>query len=284
MTAGTRFSPASGEPPAIGDDASAEAGPGGTAADARRYESLAAGYARSRPPVHPRVVERVRRHLRLESPVARGLDVGCGSGLSTRALGAIARRCVGVDPVAAMVALGREVAPGARFCVARAEALPARPGTVDLLTAAGSLNYADLDGFFPEAARVLAPGGALVAYDFSTGRRFPGSDALTRWFDALLERHPFPEDSASRPLDPGILAAGAAPLRLTGSERFAIGLPMGAAAYLDYVMTETNVAHAVRRGTPEPAIRAWCRESLEPVFGGSPQEVVFEGYIAYLEA
>lgn len=255
-----------------------------SSADAERYRSLAVGYARSRPPVHPRVIERVRRHLKLEAPLGRGLDVGCGAGLSTRALQSAARQCLGVDPVEAMVGLGSEVAPGASFCVARAEALPVRSGSIDLVSAAGSLNYADLGRFFPEAARVLAPGGVLVAYDFTPGRRLPDSDALALWFERLLERHPFPADSTSRPLDPETLAVEARPLRLSGSERFEIGLTLDPTSYLEYVMTETNVAHAVRGGTPEPAIRAWCRETLAPVFGGSPREVLFEGYIAYLEA
>jgi SAM-dependent methyltransferase len=234
--------------------------------------------------VHPRVVERVRSHLRLERPLGRALDVGCGAGLSTRALGRLARHCTGVDPVAAMVRLGPEVAPEARFCVGRAEQLPARSGSIDLIGAAGSLNYADLDRFFPEAARVLAPRGVLVVYDFSPGRRIPGSDALTLWFERLMERYPAPADSNSRELDPERLGAETTELRLTGSDRFEIGLTLEPDAYLEYVMTETNVADAVRLGTPAAEIRAWCRETLEPVFRGSAREILFEGYVAYMEA
>ncbi len=39
-------------------------------------------------------------------------------------------------------------------------------------------------------------------------------------------------------------------------------------AYLDYVMTETNVAHAVRTGVPEREIRAWCAGTLANTFQG----------------
>ena len=262
-----------------------EAGGGRSAPeDEGLYEALAAGYARARPPLHPRIVERVRGHLGLEGPLGLALDVGCGAGLSTRALAQIARRCVGVDPVTAMLRLGGEVAPGARFCAGRAEQLPVRSGSVDLLGAAGSLDYADLGRFFAEAERVLAPGGVLVVYDFSPGRRFPDSDALTTWFDRLMERYPPPSDSRSRALDPETLGAAATRLRLTGSERFEIGLTLDPAFYREYVMTETNVAHAVRGGIPAAEIRGWCRESLEPVFRGAAREVLFEGYIAYLAA
>jgi ubiquinone/menaquinone biosynthesis C-methylase UbiE len=43
-----------------------------------------------------------------------------------------------------------------------AEAIPLHDRSVDLISAAGSLNYANLDLFFPEAARVLVPGGRLA--------------------------------------------------------------------------------------------------------------------------
>jgi len=251
-------------------------------ADTDLFGSMAAGYASARPPLHPRIVERVRVHLGLERPIGFALDVGCGAGLSTRPLDRIARRCLGIDPSAAMVRLGAEVAPGARFAVARAEALPVRSGAVAVMTAAGSLNYADLDGFFPEAARVLAPRGVLVAYDFSPGRRFRDSDALEEWFSELLRRYPMPSGSRRRELDPETLGREASGLRLTGADRFEIGLVLDPDFYVDYVMTEANVAHAVRDGTPEAAIREWCRESLAPVFGSEEREVLFQGYIAYL--
>jgi SAM-dependent methyltransferase len=241
---------------------------------------MAAGYAKSRPAVHPLIIARAREHLRVEGRLACGLDVGCGAGLSTRALQAIAGRVVGIDPFEAMVRWGAVVAPGAGFAVARAEALPVRSGSVDVVAAAGSLNYADLDLFFPEAARVLAPGGVLVVYDFSEGRRFRGSPALDGWYAEFLRRYPKPVGSA-REITPETLAC-APGFRVSASERFEVGLAIDPAFYLDYVMTETNVAEAVRGGAEPAAIRTWCGQTLAPVFGGVPREVLFRGYIAYL--
>ena len=59
---------------------------------------MAAGYATARPPVHPEVIVLVREDLQVTTPLDRGLDVGCGAGLSTKALQLIARNCVGIDP------------------------------------------------------------------------------------------------------------------------------------------------------------------------------------------
>jgi ubiquinone/menaquinone biosynthesis C-methylase UbiE len=113
-------------------------------------DEMAAGYANSRPPVHPRILERVRPHL--PAPVRRALDVGCGAGLSTRALHGIAEHRIGMDPAEPMLQWTAAVAPGAKFIVGAAEALPFANGSVDLITAAGSLNYVNLDSFFAGAA------------------------------------------------------------------------------------------------------------------------------------
>src|SRR5512142_3270099 len=91
--------------------------------------TTAEGYARARPPIHPWVVDRLRERLGLRHRLRCALDLGCGSGLSTAPLRQLADLCVGVEPVAAMARLAPQVAPGARFAVARAEALPLRAGT-----------------------------------------------------------------------------------------------------------------------------------------------------------
>jgi SAM-dependent methyltransferase len=209
------------------------------------------------------------------------LDIGCGAGLSTQPLGRLADLTFGVDVAETMLGWAASVAPDAHFAVGRAEALPVRSGSIGLITAAGSLNYADLDRFFPEAARVLEPGGVVVVYDFSPGRRFPDSSGLDEWFAAFMERYP-PPPGEGRELSPRRLAEWSTLFRLKSEEDFEVALPLTPAFYLDYVLTETNVAYAVRKGAALEEIRGWCAETLGPVFGRRSREVLFRGYIAYL--
>jgi SAM-dependent methyltransferase len=241
---------------------------------------MAVGYASARPPVHQRVIDRARAWLGA-SRMGRAADVGCGAGLSTEPLIALADQCVGFDPAEAMVALARRRVPRARFVAGTAEAMPLASASVDLLTAAGSLNYADLDRFFPEAARVLAPAGSLVVYDFSPGRWFPGSGRLEVWFDAFMRRYPPPE-GRGRSLSPAELAGATRDFVLRRGEDFEVGLPMTTEIYVAYMLTETNVEHAVRGGASLEGIRAWCTETLAPVFDGATREVLFRGYVAQL--
>jgi SAM-dependent methyltransferase len=111
---------------------------------------IAAGYATARPPVHPLIIDKVSEHLRLTDRLEQALDVGCGAGQSTRALLPLARRCTGLDPVEGMIQQATTVGSTARFVIARAEQLPVRSRSIELLTAGGSLDYADLDRFLPK--------------------------------------------------------------------------------------------------------------------------------------
>lgn len=243
---------------------------------------MAAGYAKARPPVHAHVLDLVREKLGGRLNARHVLDVGCGAGLSTKPLLAFAGFCLGVEPAAAMLRCAAGVAPGARFVVASAENLPVRTGSIDLIAAAGSLNYVKLDSFFPEASRVLAPGGILLVYDFSAGRSFRSTEDLDHWFGHFRACYPIPAGEAVK-LSPEILERIGTGFRLSDHAYFETGIRMTAESYAAYMMTETNVALAIRNGVPEREIQDWINETLEPVFAGPEREVVFRGYYACLE-
>jgi SAM-dependent methyltransferase len=240
-------------------------------------ERLAAAYAFDRPPVHQHIL----RSARLPRQADRALDVGCGAGRSTAALAPLARRAVGLEPVPAMLAHRRAVAPNAGFVIGQAERLPFASASFDLVTAAGSLNYADFPTALTEIARVLTPDGTFLLYDFSAGRRSARGGELERWFASFEER--FPSPAGWQPLDARELPLAAYGLRLLDFTGIETRLPMDADAYLRYMLGEVNVEHAIASGAcrPEEA-RAWCRASLEAVFAGGPVTVVIQGHLATL--
>ena len=244
-----------------------------------RSRRVADAYAYSRPPVHQHIVEAMRRQLGTAAPLRTALDVGCGAGLSTAALAPIARYLVGLEPSSTMLTHGRHVAPQGQFVIGGAERLPFADETFDLVTAAGSLNYADTNAFLPEAARVLRPTGVLAIYDFSAGRRFRDDRLLDEWYDVFEQRYPA---QAGYALDVRRLPFAQFGLRLDAYHDLEVAVPMSIESYLRYAMSETGVELAIAAGVQETDIRDWCQRTLEPVFADQARDVVFDAYIAYV--
>jgi ubiquinone/menaquinone biosynthesis C-methylase UbiE len=241
-------------------------------------ERMAAGYARWRPAVHPFIIDRIRKRLHIEERIGRVLDVGCGAGFSTAPLESVAGLRIGMDPSQAMLRHAAAAARGAHFVAGTAEALPLRAKSVGLITAAGSLNWADPARFISEARRVLSGDGTLVIYDFGQGLGFP---ELAQWDAEFKRRYPPP---ACLEIGPESLVPEPYGMRIREHETFDIPVTLTPEFYLEYALTEINVDEAVKRGVPADEIRAWCRSSLEPVFGGAARDILFSGYILYLVA
>jgi len=240
-------------------------------------ERLATAYAFDRPSVHDQFV----RSAGLSQQANRALDVGCGAGLSTAALLPLARCVVGLEPVPAMLAHRRAVAPRARFVIAGAERLPFADDSFDLVAAAGSLNYADPPSAFGEIARVLTPDGTFLLYDFSPPRRSVSGGDLERWFASFEERFPWPP--GWEPLDVRELPLTGYGLRLVRYADVEARLTMTFDAYLRYMLSETNAEHAIATGAyTAEQVRDWCRETLEAVFAGDEVTAVIPGYVATL--
>jgi SAM-dependent methyltransferase len=242
-----------------------------------RSPRVAAGYAYARPPLHPRILARVGEALRLDTPLARALDVGCGAGRSTAALEPLARRIVGLDPAVEMLQHRHDVAPGASFAAGCAERLPFGEGVFDFVTAAGALNYAEAHVALPEIARVLTPDGTFVIYDFSAGRRFAGDERLERWYAEFDARYPEPPGYA---MDVVRLPFDRAGLSLDRYETLEVPVTMTRDAYLRYVMSETRIERALAAGAGEMDIREWCGATLANAFDGGPRDVVFDCWFA----
>jgi SAM-dependent methyltransferase len=240
---------------------------------------LADGYATSRPPVHSQILDRVA-FLQSVRRIDLALDIGCGAGISTIALmqRGIGNHVLGIDPSHAMIRTAKRHVEGASFVLASAEDLPVLSGTVGLLTAAGSLNHADISACLSEAKRVLSREGLLVVYDFSSGRCSAQCAELDSWYSNMLRRWPKPNDGVREVSEATFESA---PMDLFAYEAFAVSIDFELDGYLDYLMTESNIGAAVRSGASLTEIRSWCEEGLRQLFQRT-LSVEFESYYACL--
>jgi SAM-dependent methyltransferase len=95
------------------------------------------------------------------------VDLGCGTGLSTRPWAGHADRVVGVEANPAMIERARASSPAAVEYLQRfADDTGLDAGAADIVTCAQSFHWMDPVAVLPEAARLLRPGGVFAAYDY----------------------------------------------------------------------------------------------------------------------
>ncbi|MFE5982384.1 class I SAM-dependent methyltransferase [Streptomyces wedmorensis] len=146
---------------------------GGTVLD---YEAEAAHYDRTRGGV-PRAEAAARAVLSLVPPGARTLlDLACGTGLVTERLARPGLSVYGADAAHAMLRAAAGRVPG-RTVRADARRLPLADACVDAVSAVWLLHLVPFaPDIVAEAARVLRPGGVLVATVDKDAAHDVGSD------------------------------------------------------------------------------------------------------------
>lgn len=122
-----------------------------------------------------------QRFFELVPPPGRlTLDLGCGEGRLARDLKALGHRVVAVDASPTMVEAARVADSELDVVEADAARLPFHDGFADLVVAFMSLqDVDDMAGAVREAARILDPGGHLVAavvHPINAGGRFETGD------------------------------------------------------------------------------------------------------------
>nr|WSW68546.1 methyltransferase domain-containing protein [Streptomyces sp. NBC_00995] len=133
-------------------------------ARALSFDRAAAQYAAARPGYPAALFDAVEELAGLPLHGARTLDVGAGTGISTRRLHDRGARVVAVEPGPGMAAELRRTLPQIPLVRGDGNTLPFGTATADLITYAQSWHWTDRTRSTPEALRVLRPGGALALW------------------------------------------------------------------------------------------------------------------------
>jgi len=225
-------------------------------------------YARARPRLHHLAIERVAQLLEIRSPLSRAVDVGCGTGMSSIALAAIAQRVLALD-VSLDMLRHAEPHPAVRYAIGAAEALPIASDSVDLVSVSAAMHWFNQSAFLAESHRVLHSGGSLVIYDVAPTGHIQELGAFPPEFvRQLLERYPnvpshprfqFAEDRAQG-------------FRLVAQESYEEVVRMSVEEYVAWFLTASNVVAAMAAGreTLQEA-EARNRREAESLFAGKPQ-------------
>jgi len=150
-----------------------------------------AGFARTYDRFRPRPPEALLDTLLQVAGVERAqlvVDLGSGTGLSTRAWSERAERAVGVEPNLAMLEHARAVTiePNVEYALGFASDTGVDDDSADLVTCSQSFHWMEPEPTLAEAARILRPGGVFAAYDYDV---VPTAEWRTEQaFRELLER------------------------------------------------------------------------------------------------
>lgn len=145
---------------------------GGTSAVAGAYSATGRAWQDGPGRIYDHLAEGLVARCPTVEAGAVVLDLGEGTGAVSRSALGRGARVVAVDAAEGMLATARAQRPAA--CVGDALALPFRSGGFDAVVAAFSLNHvAHPAAALREAARVLRPGGALVASAYAEDDTHP---------------------------------------------------------------------------------------------------------------
>ncbi|XP_023348248.1 uncharacterized protein LOC111716964 [Eurytemora carolleeae] len=130
--------------------------------------SEVAKYALARPPHPKEIVKHAVNFLDEEyrGPKYQALDVGCGSGISTRNLFGEFQNVLGLDASSEMINQARKGnnCGSLRFLESSAETLPVNSGSVQLILSGRAIHYFNTEAFYAEVDRVLVKYGVLCYY------------------------------------------------------------------------------------------------------------------------
>ncbi|XP_006127467.2 putative methyltransferase DDB_G0268948 isoform X1 [Pelodiscus sinensis] len=123
------------------------------------------------------------------APTRLAVDVGCGSGQSTRILAARFEEVVGTDISEAQIQAAKEAAsfPNVSYRVCPAEELPFEDGSVDLVTAFAAAHWFDIPRFMKEVDRVLRPHGCMALSTYFPNFSVHYKDCSERLTEILTE-------------------------------------------------------------------------------------------------
>jgi ubiquinone/menaquinone biosynthesis C-methylase UbiE len=226
-------------------------------------------YDRGRPYHHGRTLERVLTMVG-GGRVDRGLDVACGTGMSTVALAGHADAVFGVDVSQEMMRSARR-APGVRYLLGRAELLPFRAESFDAATCCSGVHWFDQARFFAELHRVLRPGSWVALYDHYFIGEMVDVPEFGEWLVEALRRYPLPPRSPQvgdpRSMEPG-------GFEKIGDEFFADDIEMTHDQLTSYQLTISNFVDAIEKGVTRAELEAWSLESTAPLFEGAATRTV----------
>jgi ubiquinone/menaquinone biosynthesis C-methylase UbiE len=243
--------------------------------------SAAQRYATWRPYFHPEVIGRIKEVLELREPMARVLDVGCGTGQSCYALLPIARVVFATDISREMLS-ERIVDSRIHYAEAAAEMLPFPGERFDAITVSAAFHWFEQGAFLREARRLLAASGWLIVYNNYFAADMEGNANFHAWFsERYLKRYPSPPRRATTLREEDAENFG---FVCKQKQQYANRFHFSPETLALYLTTQSNIVQATESGTETlEEVLTWLHDELTPFFSAESAAFEFSGPISFLQ-
>jgi len=207
------------------------------------YERIAIGY-KNRPFLHGQVLNKLQEDIG-ERKYKNGLDVGCGAGLSTKALKLICKHVTGTDISSEMIKVAGEVCEGADFFTAKAEENPIPTIKYDIVTAAGVIQWVEQSTFLKNIQKIMDEKGMLVIYDFWITDRMTDRETYTDWWhQAYLKKFPKPKRNEHVWTDEEVRMYG---FQMVRQVKFELTYEFTLSTFIEFMLIQSNVNKKIEK-------------------------------------
>lgn len=241
---------------------------------------IALGYA-NRPWLHKDVMRKIQNDCDI-NVLDNGLDVGCGAGLSTKALRLICNKVTGVDISPEMIKMCNKIYTDEsyKFYVSKAEEARAIGELYDIITAAGVINWVDASKFLLNAKNILNENGLIVIYDFGITDKMIGDEYFTEWYNKeYLNLFPKPYRNERQWNQDDLIDI----FTMEKQIKYLLYYDFCVDEFIDFMMIQSNVNEAIQSGKISvKEAKDWMRKSLNEIFMNENRTLVFEGYNWYI--
>lgn len=241
------------------------------------YKRIAEGY-KTRPFLHKQVIEQLQRDMNL-THFQNGLDVGCGAGLSTKALKLICDKVTGTDISEEMVSVASEICSEQTFTffVSKAEETPQPEQLYDIVTAAGVIQWVEIEAFLKNLSSLTNNEGIVLIYDFWISDKMKGVPEYTDWYqNKYLKRFPKPSRNEIIWTNEIVCPYG---FEMQKQNTLQLEYTFNMEDFIKFMMLQSNVSIKIEgEGQNEKEIKTWFEDSLRNIFDSQEKVLFFDGY------
>jgi ubiquinone/menaquinone biosynthesis C-methylase UbiE len=245
-------------------------------------KNVAERYENGRPYFHHNTIAKIKNHLGLTKKLEIGLDIACGTGLSSKALLEIAEHVYGTDISEEM--LNHSYKNDKIFYkIASAENQPFESNCFDIVTVSSGVHWFDIDKFLIETNRILKPKSWLVLYENYFISEMQSVKEFSLWFpEVYCKKYPSPPRQNNYAWTNENLENKN--FRFDFEDNFQNEIEFTKDELILYFTTQSNITSQVENNiTTYQEVESWLDKELEQFFKNEPRKINYGNWIKYLQ-